>query len=146
MRRWQSKIDEAIQKFVRGGDSSDLPGAGKPLNLNEDPNVPDDMRMAYRIMAENEVVPEWIALGKSLEKKEADIRARLARAVKEYRTTRQVDYRERAWQATLGALKRLVKDYNDEVLTYNLKVPPSVRHRLFFDLDQAITEAFSGGA
>ena len=42
----ERKIAEAAAK----GDFDDLPGAGKPLDLEEDPLVAEDQRMANRIL------------------------------------------------------------------------------------------------
>ena len=42
----EKKIAEAIAR----GELDDLPGAGKPLELDDDANVPEDLRVAYRIL------------------------------------------------------------------------------------------------
>jgi len=42
----ERKIAEAAAQ----GEFDGLPGAGKPLDLDEDPLVPEDMRMANRIL------------------------------------------------------------------------------------------------
>ena len=42
----ERKIEEAVSR----GELHDLPGAGKPLPLDDDPLVPEDLRLAYRIL------------------------------------------------------------------------------------------------
>ena len=43
----ERKIEEAIER----GDFDDLPGAGRPLDLDDlDPMLPEELRMAYRIL------------------------------------------------------------------------------------------------
>jgi len=42
----ERKLAEAAAR----GELDDLPGAGQPLNLDEDPFVPEDQRMANRIL------------------------------------------------------------------------------------------------
>jgi len=42
----ERKIAEAIER----GEFDGLPGAGKPLHLDDDPLVPEELRMAYRIL------------------------------------------------------------------------------------------------
>jgi len=49
----EAKIAEAL----RDGDFSDLPGTGKPLALDDDRLIPDDLRMAYRILKNAGYVP-----------------------------------------------------------------------------------------
>jgi len=49
----EQKIQEAIER----GELDDLPGAGKPLALDEDPLVPEDQRVAYRVLKNAGFVP-----------------------------------------------------------------------------------------
>ncbi len=49
----EQRIAEAIER----GELTDLPGAGRPLDLGEDPLVPEDLRLAYRILKSAGFVP-----------------------------------------------------------------------------------------
>ena len=49
----EQKIAEAIAR----GELDDLPGAGKPLELDDDSNVPEDLRLAWRILKNAGFVP-----------------------------------------------------------------------------------------
>ena len=49
----EKKIAEAIAR----GELNDLPGEGKPLELDDDANVPEDLRVAYRILRNAGFVP-----------------------------------------------------------------------------------------
>ena len=49
----ERKIEEAITR----GEFDDLPGAGRPLELDDDPLVPEDLRAAYRILKNAGYVP-----------------------------------------------------------------------------------------
>ncbi len=49
----ERRIAEAIER----GELSNLPGAGRPLDLEEDALVPEDLRMAYRILRNAGFVP-----------------------------------------------------------------------------------------
>jgi len=49
----ERKIEEAIAR----GEFDDLPGAGQPLDLDDDPLVPEDLRVAYRILKNAGYVP-----------------------------------------------------------------------------------------
>lgn len=42
------------------GDLADLPGTGRPLELEDDPLVPEDVRMAYRVLKNAGFVPPEI--------------------------------------------------------------------------------------
>ena len=49
----EKKIVEAIGR----GEFDDLPGAGRPLDLDDDPLVPEDLHVAYRILKNAGYVP-----------------------------------------------------------------------------------------
>ncbi|HUQ75043.1 MAG TPA: DnaJ family domain-containing protein [Burkholderiales bacterium] len=49
----EQKIAEAIAR----GELDDLPGAGRPLELDDDAHVPEDLRVAYRILKNAGYVP-----------------------------------------------------------------------------------------
>jgi len=49
----ERKIEEAIAR----GELADLPGAGRPLELDDDALVPEDLRLAYRILKNAGYVP-----------------------------------------------------------------------------------------
>lgn len=42
--------EENILAAARRGEFEDLPGAGKPLQLDDDSAVPEELRVAYRIL------------------------------------------------------------------------------------------------
>jgi DnaJ-like protein len=49
----ERKIEEAIDR----GELDDLPGAGGPLELDDDPLVPEELRAPYRILKNAGYVP-----------------------------------------------------------------------------------------
>ena len=49
----EKKIADAIER----GELDDLPGAGRPLELDDDALVPEDLRLAYRILKNGGFVP-----------------------------------------------------------------------------------------
>jgi len=49
----ERRIEEAIAR----GEFDELPGAGRPLELDDDPLVPEDMRVACRILKNAGYVP-----------------------------------------------------------------------------------------
>src|SRR5688500_10308202 len=65
MDKWQRKIDDPLRKIAE--ESANLPGVGKPLNLNNDPFTPDDMRMANKMLKDNDLAPAWITEGRELD-------------------------------------------------------------------------------
>jgi Domain of unknown function (DUF1992) len=66
----ETKIAEAM----RAGVFDNLPGAGKPLDLDADKLVPEDVRMAYRILKNAGFVPVEVEERKEV----ADLRKLIA--------------------------------------------------------------------
>ena len=53
----ENRINEAIER----GELSDLPGQGAPLTLDDDSMIPQELRMAYRILRNTGFVPPEVA-------------------------------------------------------------------------------------
>jgi hypothetical protein len=49
----EARIAEAVER----GEFDDLPGAGQPLELDDDSLVPEDLRVAYRILKNSGFLP-----------------------------------------------------------------------------------------
>lgn len=54
---FEAVIEQRIEEAARRGDFDDLPGAGRPLELDDDRMVPEDLRVAYRILKNAGYVP-----------------------------------------------------------------------------------------
>ena len=136
--RWDRIADQGARELIGDGDVSHLPGAGKRLSL-DDEHVPRELRAAYKIMADNEVVPDWIAAGKALEKQERKLRNRLNARARRFRQDiesaqshgenhRQTGI-EANWRRFTTEFKQEIERFNREALVYNLKLPPSLPKR-----------------
>lgn len=53
-------VEQKLLEAVSRGEFDDLPGAGRPLDLDDDPLVPEDLRLAYRILKNAGFVPPEI--------------------------------------------------------------------------------------
>lgn len=58
--------EQRIVEAMRRGEFDGLPGEGRPLDLEEDPLVPEDQRMANRIMKNAGFVPADVGLRKEI--------------------------------------------------------------------------------
>ena len=57
-----SLAEEQIQAAIRRGEFDDLPGSGQPLALDDDSGVPDELRVAYRILRNADCLPPELTL------------------------------------------------------------------------------------
>lgn len=58
----EARIQEAIER----GELRDLPGQGKPLQLDDDSAVPEPLRVAYRILKNAGFLPPELQLRKEI--------------------------------------------------------------------------------
>jgi hypothetical protein len=50
MDAWTRIAEEKIAAAMEAGEFDDLPGAGRPLELDDDQGVPEDLRLAYKML------------------------------------------------------------------------------------------------
>ncbi|MFZ5572229.1 MAG: DUF1992 domain-containing protein [Thermodesulfobacteriota bacterium] len=62
-------IEERIQQAIRQGSFNNLPGAGKPLEFNNN-NVPEELRLAYKILKNADFIPPELELRKEIRQTE----------------------------------------------------------------------------
>jgi hypothetical protein len=104
----EQKIAEALER----GELDGLPGAGRPLALDDDAHVPEDLRLAYRLLKNAGFVPPEIEARREIAELERLLfdgaaldeaaRARAARKLALLRTRVEPRYAERV----LGRLAR----------------------------------------
>ena len=58
----ERKIQEAILK----GELDNLPGKGKPLQLDDDSGIPEELRLAYKILKNADCLPPELELKKEI--------------------------------------------------------------------------------
>ena len=80
--------EEKIAEALAAGELDNLPGAGRPLALDDDAHVPEDLRVAYRILKnagyvppEVEALAEIADLERLIARSDVDVAAQ-ARAVR----------------------------------------------------------------
>jgi len=70
--------EQRIAEAVSRGELDDLPGAGRPLDLDDDTLVPEELRVAHRILKNAGVAPPEV---KRLELLKARVERRYYRKV-----------------------------------------------------------------
>ena len=66
-----SLAEERIQAALRAGELDDLPGSGRPLELDDDCHIPPELRVAYRILKNAGCVPPELELRNEVDELEA---------------------------------------------------------------------------
>jgi hypothetical protein len=58
--------EEKIREAIARGEFANLPGAGKPLRLEDNSMVPEDLRVAYKILKNAGCIPPELELRKEI--------------------------------------------------------------------------------
>src|SRR5262245_23726290 len=59
---FRKSVDEKIQEAIARGEFDNLPGKGKPLDLDAYFATPEHLRMGYSILKSAEIIPEEMEL------------------------------------------------------------------------------------
>ncbi|MBF0525738.1 MAG: DUF1992 domain-containing protein [Deltaproteobacteria bacterium] len=67
---FQKLAEKQIKDAIDRGEFDDVPGMGQPLELEDDSNVPEDLRMAYKILKNASCLPPEVELRKEIRRAE----------------------------------------------------------------------------
>lgn len=141
-------VGQRIEEATRNGAFDNLRGKGKPLNLQRNPHVPEGMEMAYSIMQNNNIAPEWIGDRAAVLRRIADFRLRLETAVHDYQerlhNARDIVQRvaaNQSWQQQLPQVEAQLQEINRQIRTVNLKQPMIHLEIFLLRLDEELTRA-----
>lgn len=81
LQEWQDRVEEAIREAEARGLFRDLPGAGRPLRLDENPFEPPAWRLGHRLLRQHGFAPEWIELDREIRRDLEAARALLDRTL-----------------------------------------------------------------
>ncbi len=152
IRRYRGKqyfdyIDEQIRVAQERGEFDNLPGAGKPLNL--DGNLfTGDKAMAYSLLKQNGYAPPEIELAKEIRSEFEKAQAKLEKLRHQRNTlcTRRVppfESEKRAFNHAVGKATseydQLLRDLNRKILKLNLSTPSSM-HMSMFEVEKLVQE------
>jgi hypothetical protein len=84
-------VEERIQAAQRKGEFDNLPGSGKPLDLDESGSVPEDLRVAYKILKNADYIPPELELKKEIRKTE-DLLASMEDTAEKYKVLKKLNY------------------------------------------------------
>lgn len=120
-------IEEQIRRAIEDGKFDDLPGRGKPINLEDNPFEDPEWRMAYHVLRNSGYTLPWIEARHLLDAELESARAALKRTW----DWRQIALAESqpapfvlaVWDQAAKLFRQRIDEYNQHLLTYNLQVP-----------------------
>ncbi|PWU04996.1 MAG: hypothetical protein C5B51_15645 [Terriglobia bacterium] len=113
MDEWRFIAERKIREGIEEGAFDHLEGAGKPLDLSENPFEDPSDRMAHRLLKNNGFAPSWIEEAKEIEAESRRLRAR-------------GEVSKSDFQSRVAALNR-------KIVSFNLKAPAISLHKRLFE-------------
>jgi len=125
---WQDLITEQLEEARAQGAFDNLPGAGQPLRLHENPNEPPDMHMANKLLKDNDLVPAWIDDRKKLLAEIEELRAEMQQQWDGICTRLETAAADQAslhssWQYTVGQWRKQISGLNQRIVALNITLP-----------------------
>jgi len=84
-------IEERIRTAQKKGVFENLEGSGKPLKLEEDRHIAEDLRLAHKILKNAQCLPPEIELKKEIERTE-DLLSGMPATAQKHRTLKKLNY------------------------------------------------------
>jgi len=89
---YQRIVEERIREAQQRGEFDNLPGRGKPLALEDDSHIPEDLRIAYKILKNADCLPIEI-LGKKEIHQMEELLASIPDEKERYTLIKKINYR-----------------------------------------------------
>lgn|SRR5512141_687878 len=84
-------VEERIRRALAAGEFEDLAGKGEPLVLEDNSSVPEDLRLAFKILKNADCLPPEVELRKDIERTE-DLIAAMPETVEKYRALKRLNF------------------------------------------------------
>ena len=84
-------VEERIRSAQLRGDFKKLSGSGKPLDLSDDAHIPEDLRLAYKILKNADMIPPEIELKKEIRRTE-DLLQGMVDEAEKYQTIKKLNF------------------------------------------------------
>jgi len=84
-------VEEKILAAQKRGRFDRLPGEGRPLDIPEDGHIPEDLRLAYKILKNADCLPPEIEMKKEIMKTE-ELLEGMKDELQRYKTIKKLNY------------------------------------------------------
>lgn len=89
---FQKIIEQRIKEAQENGKFDNLPGRGEPLELEDDSHIPEDLRLAYKILKNADCLPPELELRKEIRQME-DMLENIPDEKAKYRHIKKINYK-----------------------------------------------------
>jgi DnaJ homolog subfamily C member 28 len=142
------KIEDQIRRAIEDGQFENLPGKGKPLNLDDNPFEDPEWRMAHRMLKEAGFSLPWIESRREIDAEIESARAALQQAWARRQFSLSSDKGWAAVQADWSGARELfatrINAINKLILTHNLQAPLDQFQMMALDVEREIARIAGG--
>jgi len=147
-KRYHDYIEEIVHDAVERGEFNNLPGTGKPLNLDDENPYAGDKAAGYRLLKQSGYAPPEIELLKEIRRERARLEQKLdrLRARGKRLRTRAVPPFQSEKRAYNNAVTKAIQQYDEQlrglnhrILAFNLSVPP-LMHAPILHVEQLVRQ------
>ena len=119
----QIVADRQIKEAMDAGEFDNLPGKGKPLNLDEDLSIPAHQRMAMKILRNAQALPDWIQTEKDIERERTAVAPLCEKGLEKLRRAKNEDIAGRIAVRLRIEVRERMDLVNTLILKYNQIAP-----------------------
>lgn len=146
--------DRKIAEWIESGGPAQLTNLGQPLDLSDNPFTPQDLRLAYKVMANANLAPDWIQIGSEIERLVSDYREATRRYQDAQRHDQILLRTASAEAATLlrrrskrrsddfrDAQRARIRHVNSQIDRFNVACPVAHLHRVRLNVEREVESA-----
>jgi hypothetical protein len=85
-------VEQRIKEALEKGEFDNLPGQGEPLSLEDESRVPEDLRLAYKVLKNADCLPPELELKKEIRQME-DMLENIPDEKEKYRQIKKINYK-----------------------------------------------------
>lgn len=145
--RWLNVVEQQVTEAIQQGTFENLSGQGKPLDFSEDSLVPDDQRLAYKLLKNNDLTPAWIGERTDIQTKIGHWRATLQSQFRHYQVRwEEVTLHEekviiqQQWTDYLEQHQAKLQQVNRDIRALNLQQPVASLEIFHLKMEEEIKE------
>lgn len=89
---FQKIIEQRIKEALLKGEFDDLPGRGEPIKLEDESHIPDELRLAYKVLKNANCLPPELQLKKEIRQME-DMLESMPDEKEKYRQIKRINFK-----------------------------------------------------
>lgn len=142
MSDYKRHVDEQIRKAMETGEFEGLPGHGKPLNLESNPNEDPAWRVAFHALKSSGLTLHWIQMRKDIEQ---EIQQAIEILERTWHWLQSLEddhpdkpFARQEWEQTEARFREQSSRFNERILSYNVQVPSPQFNKQPIQADQIL--------